>query len=97
MKLKEITAIRSKLPILRPHNDSANYIHCIVGDITALYGYNKLITFKHKDKPRILTKDWDYSRSTLTQLSKYLGKSPAEIRKSIQSFEYILEDNPCLS
>ena len=98
MKRQEITEIKSKLPTITSIDDYYKHIvlHFPEG-LTAMYSYNTLITYKWKNKPRILTSDWDYSKTTTKYLSQYLGKNKAEIREAITNFEYILEDNPCLT
>ena len=97
MKQQEITEIKSQLPTIQSLDDYYKHIalHFPSG-LSAMYSYNTLITYKAPHKPRILTSNWEYPRTTTKYLSKYLGKNKAEIKKAITSFEFILEDNPCL-
>ena len=98
MKLQEITEIKSQLPTIQSLDNYHKHISLhFPSGLTAMYSYDTLITYKFQDKPRILTSDWDYSRTTTKYLSQYLNKNKAEIRKAIENFEYILEDNPCLT
>ena len=98
MKRQEITEIKSQLPTIKSIDNYHKHI-CLrfPSGLSAMYSYDTLITYKFQDKPRILTSDWDYSKSTTKYLSQYLGKNKAEIKKSIASFEFILQDNPCLT
>ena len=98
MKRQEITEIKSQLPTIQSLDNNSKHIalHFPSG-LSAMYSYNTLITYKAPDKPRILTSAWDYSKSTTKYLSQYLGKNKAEIKKAIASFEFILQDNPCLT
>ena len=97
MKRQEITEIKSQLPTIQSLDNYHKHISLSFSSgLTAMYSYNTLITYKFQDKPRILTTYWDYSRTTTKYLSQYLNKNKAEIRKAIENFEYILEDNPCL-
>ena len=97
MKQQEITEIKSQLPTIQSLDDYYKHIvlHFPLG-LSAMYSYNTLITYKAPHKSRILTSNWGYPRTTTKYLSKYLGKNKAEIKKAITSFEFILEDNPCL-
>ena len=99
MKRQEITEIKSQLPTITSIDDYHKHIilRFPLTGLTAMYSYDTLITYKFQDKPRILTSDWDYSRTTTKYLSQYLNKNKAEIKKAITNFEYILEDNPCLN
>ena len=98
MKQQEITEIKSQLPTIKSLDNYYKHIalHFPSG-LTAMYSYNTLITYKAPNKPRILTSDWNYSRTTTKYLSRYLKKNKAEIEKAISSFEFILQDNPCLN
>ena len=99
MKRREITAIKSNLPTIRSVDDYYKHIALTFPNkgITAFYSYDQLITYKKENKPRILTDKWDYSKTTTKYLSQYLGKNIAEIKQAISNFEFILEDNPCLT
>ena len=98
MKQQEITEIKSQLPTIQSLDNYYKHISLrFPSGLTAMYSYNTLVTYKVPDKPRILTSDWDYYKSTTKYLSQYLGKNKAEIKKAIASFEFILEDNPCLT
>lgn len=99
MKLEEITEIKSHLPSIRSIDNSNNQIAISLPakGITAFYSYDQLITYKQEIKPRILTSKWDYCKTTTKYLSQYLGKNKAEIKQAIANFEFILEDNPCLT
>ena len=98
MKRQEITEIKSQLPDIQSLDNYHKHIYLrFPSGLSAMYSYDTLITYKFQDKPRILTSDWDYSKTTTKYLSQYLNKNKAEIRKAIENFEYILEDNPCLN
>ena len=98
MKRQEITEIKSQLPTIQSLDNYSKHISLsFQSGLTAMYSYDTLITYKFQDKPRILTSDWDYSRTTTKYLSQYLNKNKAEIKKAIANFEFILEDNPCLN
>ena len=98
MKRQEITEIKSQLPTIQSLDNYNKHIALYFqSGLSAMYSYNTLITYKFQDKPRILTSDWDYSRTTTKYLSQYLRKNKAEIKKAIANFEFILQDNPCLN
>lgn len=99
MKLEEITEIKSHLPSIKSIDYNGNHISISLPSkrITAFYSYEQLITYKQENKPRVIIPKWDYSKTTIKYLSQYLGKNKAEIKQAIANFEFILEDNPCLT
>lgn len=98
MNRQEITELKSQLPEVSYMDDYYKHMELKFQNGTrAYYSYGTLIWYKKPDHLPILTKDWNYSRTTTKYLSQFLGKNKKEIVQSIAAFKMILEDNPCLT
>lgn len=98
MNRKDITELKAQLPEVKYWDDYYKHMELkFQNGVRAYYSYGTLIYYKKPDHLPVLTKDWDYSRSTTRYLGQFLGKNKKEIVQSIAAFKMILEDNPCLT
>lgn len=92
--MKSITMHKKVLPSISTFAANHNHIHTSYG--AYFTSYDSVILFNPTDESvTYLDPKWEFSRTTTKHLGKYLDMSPTEIRKGIESGDFIVKDLSC--
>ena len=72
-------------------NEVPNQFQITIGNKTYFQSYNSVIAVTEPGKPTKLDRNkWDYSRTTMRYLGRFLGENVATIREKIATKQYKL-------
>ena len=82
MKIQQMTSPRTG-------NAVPNQFLITIGDCVYFQSYQTVIAKKNENTRKVtLCEDWNYSRTTLKYLNKFLGDTKADIKKRIEEGKY---------